>query len=112
MNLMKEKINKQISDIRTSVNTMKQDENDPTSLKLDSKTQGSETTERKLELKRQKKAINDAIVLTPLSTARLKPIKVDTKGGGYIKIREDGWVVQYLHKQQKKLYISADGQSL
>jgi len=54
----------------------------------------------------------DAIELRPLMTDRLKSIKVDNQKGGYINIREDGWVVQFLKKQQKKLYISPDGMVL
>ena len=53
----------------------------------------------RIESKRLKKAMYDVIELRPLQTERLKPIKVDNKKGGYIKIREDGWVVQYLKKQ-------------
>jgi Polo-like Kinase 4 Polo Box 1 len=41
-----------------------------------------------------KKAKYDAIELRPINTERLKPIKIENKErGGYIKIREDGWVV-------------------
>ena len=47
----------------------------------------------RIESKRLKRAMYDAIELRPLQTERLKPIKVDNQKGGYIKIREDGWVV-------------------
>eukprot|EP00347_Sterkiella_histriomuscorum_P002112 403369430 len=53
------------------------------------------------------------ILLQPLSTIRMTPIKHDNpKGTGYIKINRKGEVVQLLSKQMKKLYISPDGQKV
>ncbi len=50
----------------------------------------------------------NAIELRPINTERLKPVKLDTESG-YIKLKEDGWVVLFLSKRQKKIYISPDG---
>ena len=79
---------------------------------VDSKLLEEQQLLEKVEIKKQKKAVNDSIQLKLLNTQRLKPIKVDNEKGGFIKIKQDGWVLQFLSKQQKKLYISPDGSVL
>lgn len=54
--------------------------------------------ESKIETKIQKKEKFNAIELRPLNTDRLKPVKIETDSG-YIRLREDGWIVLFLSKR-------------
>jgi len=54
--------------------------------------------ESKIESKMQKKEKFNAIELRPINTDRLKPVKIETDSG-YIKLREDGWIVLFLSKR-------------
>ena len=54
--------------------------------------------ETKIESKIQKKEKFNAIELRPLNTDRLKPVKIETDTG-YIRLREDGWIVLFLSKR-------------
>ena len=51
----------------------------------------------KSAMKKQKREKFMQIDLRPINTERLKPLKLETDKG-YIKIREDSWIVIYLSK--------------
>lgn len=102
---MKEKINQKITSIRSSVKENSNPNSAYTSPNFEDENQRKIQEEEKslnqvdkIEQKRLKKVKNDSLELRLINTERLKPIKVENGKGGYIKIKEDGWVVQYLHK--------------
>ena len=117
---IKDKINRKISNIRGSVNsigasnlidaiTLDENSNPNTSQQVPSPyfEDEKEKNSRKLEappeiinksaLKKQKREKYFQLELRPINTDRLKPLKLETDKG-YIKIREDSWVVVYLSK--------------
>lgn len=103
---IKENINRKLSSIRSAP-----DENTHPNEPLPAMARQETSAEQRLEQKRLKRAKYESIELKPLNTQRLKPLKVDNEKG-FAKIRSDGWLVLFLSRQNKKLYISPDGLTL
>ncbi|CDW87869.1 serine threonine-protein kinase plk4-like [Stylonychia lemnae] len=116
---IKQKLDERVNQVTQNIlqqkayhNPLQEIQIQPTSVKHQNQNIMVSDEQYSIDHKKKQKKNYEEIKLELISTIRLQPIKHQTPNGGYIKINKKGEVVQLLHKQQKKLYISPNGQSV